>query len=36
MITANGLLVWFVEGLFMGLGFCVAACIVYYPTRRWF
>jgi len=36
VITANALLVWFVQGLCFGLGFALAWYLVGLPVRRWF
>jgi hypothetical protein len=34
-ITANSLLVWFVEGLFFGIGFGLAWHLIGVPVRRY-
>lgn len=35
VITANSLLVWFLEGLMFGLGFCLVWHLIGVPFRRW-
>jgi hypothetical protein len=35
VIAANALLVWFVQELFFGIGFCLAWNLIGLPFRRW-
>jgi hypothetical protein len=35
VVAANALLVWFVQGLFFGIGFCLAWNLIGLPFRRW-